>query len=142
MTGGSPGKGQRPVVLMVDNNLGDLDLTRIALEEQGIDVQLDTAGDGKEAQGLLRRMLTGERPLCCLLLLDLNMPRMDGRELLGWVRAQPGLKGLPVVILTSSHLPRDRTECLALGATDYWVKPASFVDHVQQMARVREYLPG
>jgi CheY-like chemotaxis protein len=129
-----------PRVLMVDNNLGDHQLVRIAFDEARIAVDLRTAMDGKEGQEALQLMLDGAEPPPRVVLLDLNMPRMDGREVLTWARAQPGLGEVPIVVLTSSHVPRDRADCLALGATDFLVKPTDFDAYLTLVESLRRYL--
>lgn len=126
---------------MVDNNPGDIDLVQLACEEAGIAARFVTARDGVDGRELLSRIAYGEVEPCQLLLLDLHMPRMDGRELLVWVRQHPAFLALPIVILTSSDAPRDRVECLRLGADGFCVKPTDFhqfLDLARQLgARLR-----
>jgi CheY-like chemotaxis protein len=129
-----------PRVLMIDNNLGDQQLVRIAFDEARIPVDLIQAMDGKEGQEALRRTADGAEPPPRVVLLDLNMPRMDGREVLIWARSQPALSELRIVVLTSSHVPRDREDCLALGATDFVVKPTDFDAYLALVEGLRPYL--
>jgi two-component system response regulator len=128
------------VVLMVDNNPGDLDLVRIAMAESGLQAELQTASDGREGQQRLQRMADGEERPCQVILLDLNMPRMDGRQLLSWIRTHPRLATMPTIILTSSHMDRDRRLSMSLGATDYWVKPSDFGEFVALIDSLRRHL--
>lgn len=129
-----------PAVLMVDNNVGDIRLARFALEESGLKVRLVVASDGKQGQAVLAAMATGTPPVYRVVLLDLNMPRMDGRQLLSWIRAQPRLAALPVIILTSSHIDTDRDASLLGGANAYWVKPSDFSEYVAMMAQLADFL--
>ena len=129
-----------PRVLMIDNNLYDLDLARIAVEEAGLALDLDTAGGGEEGQAKLTAMGSGNLQPYKAVLLDLNMPRMDGRQLLAWARAQPGLKDLVIIIFTSSHASRERSECLAMGASDYWVKPSDLSEYIARIGQLRTHL--
>jgi CheY-like chemotaxis protein len=77
-------------------------------------------------------------PLPTLILLDLNLPLRSGFEVLAWVRAQPELRDLPVVIYSSSGRPEDRARATALGATDYLLKPSSGMGFVTVARQVKE----
>jgi CheY-like chemotaxis protein len=125
---------------MVDNNQGDIELVRLACEEAGVALELATARDGIDGRDELARIAFGESPPCRLLLLDLNMPRLDGRELLVWVRQHPAFRTLPIVILTSTDAPRDRDECLRLGADEFCVKPSDFHQYLALARRLGERL--
>lgn len=130
----------RTIVLMVDNNLGDHQLLTLALGEAGIQAEVRLATDGDEGQKLLRAMADGKEPMCSLVLLDLNMPRVDGRELLGWARALPSLHDVPIVVLTSSQIRKDRDDCLAAGATAFQVKPLDFHEYVTFVRSLTPFL--
>ncbi len=99
----------RPIaILLVEDNPGDARLVREALKSAGIDSLLTVARDGEEALDLLR----GARPAVeavrpDLILLDLNLPRKDGRELLAEIKQDPSLQRIPVVVLTSSAAAQD-----------------------------------
>src|SRR6266540_1684398 len=110
-------------VLLVEDNPGDADLTRETLETGKLHIELSLAKDGVEAIELLRRnsLPGGVRP--DLILLDLNLPRKDGREILAEIKADDNLKHIPVVILTSSDAERDVAQSYALGANCYVTKP-------------------
>ncbi len=129
-----------PIVMIVDDNPGDVDLIRLALEDTGQGMEVITAFDGKEGVQTLNAMSAADRSRCRLILLDLNMPRMNGRDFLAWLRLQPEFKAVPVVILTSSTIVTERAECMALGASDFWYKAPKFDQLQRQVLGVRPYL--
>lgn len=129
-------------ILVVDNNPGDQELVRLALEDAGISAPVEALIDGELAMRTLAAAGDQARSRYAVVLLDLNMPRVHGRDVLAWVRSQPVLTGLPVIVLTSSQSPRDREECERLGADGYWVKPAHFEDFVRMVDGIRRYLPA
>jgi CheY-like chemotaxis protein len=109
-------------ILAVDDSLADLLLLEEAIKHHGLEVELSKAGDGDEALALLR---SGElRP--DLVLLDLNMPRQHGRDVLSEVKGDPALRSIPVIIFSTSSSPHDVAECYALHANSYLVKPVDF----------------
>lgn len=106
-------------VLVVEDNADDLELTLWALEAVGVDrEQVTVATDGREALGLLM-----DGPAPTLMLLDLRLPLVDGLEVLARMRSDQNLKGIKVVVLTSSENPRDQAVCQALGVAAYLGKP-------------------
>lgn len=104
-------------VLLVEDNPGDADLTREAFEECRLLIDLRVATDGVAAMQQLR----AEHP--DLILLDLNLPRKNGTEVLAEIRADPDLKHIPVVVLTSSTAEQDVVKSYQLGANCYVTKP-------------------
>jgi len=118
-------KGSRPVeILLVEDNPGDERLTREALKEGKVYSNLHWAKDGVEAMEFLRR--TGRfanaiRP--DIILLDLNLPKKDGREVLEEIKSDPQLKCIPVVILTTSKAEEDVLKTYGLHANCYVTKP-------------------
>jgi CheY-like chemotaxis protein len=111
-------------MLVVEDNPGDVRLLREALTESGMAVQVQVVHDGEEALQLLRRAgpyATAPRPN--LILLDLNLPKKSGYEVLAEVKSDPQLQPIPVVVLTSSRKPDDITKSYALGANVYLQKP-------------------
>ena len=122
-------------ILMADDEESDALLVKLALEESGLPNPLTVVKDGREAV----RYLDGqppyanrvEFPLPGLLLLDLKMPRMDGFDVLSWIKSQPKLQGVPVVVFTSSWQEYDRAKASQLGAREYVVKPSGFHELVQ-----------
>ena len=115
----------RPIeILLVEDNPGDVRLTREALAEAKVRNNLAVANDGVEALAYLRREPPHEaatRP--DLVLLDLNLPRKDGREVLAEIKADPDLRRLPVVVLTTSTAEQDILESYNLYANCYITKP-------------------
>ena len=121
----SPLASHRPArVLLVEDNEADVRLTREALREAGDDVRLSTVADGEQALAFLRRQGGfAEAPRPDLVLLDLNLPRKNGLEVLDELRADPALVQLPVIVLTSSAARPDVEAAYACGANAFVVKP-------------------
>jgi chemotaxis family two-component system response regulator Rcp1 len=115
-----------PKVLLVDDNPADANLTCEVLATSERQTQVSTVRDGEQALQFLRRAgryADAVRP--DLIILDLNLPRKDGRAVLAEVKADPELNELPVVIFTTSHAPRDIARCYELGANSYVSKPGN-----------------
>ncbi len=111
-------------VLLVEDNAADVDLTRETLASTKFDIKLSVARDGVEAIDFLSRAMNGSEPgHPTLILLDLNLPRKDGRQVLGVLKGQDEFRRIPVIILSSSDSDRDITSCYHLGANCYIVKP-------------------
>lgn len=119
-----------PHILLVEDNRMDVELTIDAFREAGMGNTLHVAGDGDEALDyLFGRGPYADRteyPRPDLVLLDLKLPRVDGFEVLRQVKSTPGLKRLPVIVLTSSKEEGDRALSYDIGANSYLVKPISF----------------
>ncbi|MBA3685780.1 MAG: response regulator [Planctomycetes bacterium] len=130
-----------PRVLLVDDNPGDIALTEEAFAENHMEVDFLTAAGGEEAQRLLAQLgQQPEGPALALIVLDLNLPRVNGSELLAFCKQHPRLKDVPTVMLTTSNRPQDRERCLALGAQAYLVKPAVFTDFLVLVQDLRHYI--
>ncbi len=111
-------------VLLVEDNAADADLTSETLEGSKLHVELSVAIDGVQALAMLnRRGEYASRARPDLILLDLNLPKKDGRQVLAEIKANPELRGIPVVILTSSDAEKDVAQSYALGANCYVTKP-------------------
>ena len=120
----SGGAGASIHVLLVEDSPGDVRLTREAFRDANAAIQLHVAMDGVEAMAFLNLdspYETAPRP--DLILLDLNLPRMDGREVLARIKADAGLKTIPTVILTTSEAPADVLRSYQLQANSYLTKP-------------------
>ena len=111
-------------VLLVEDNPGDVLLTTEALEEAKLHINMSVVADGVEALDFLYcRGPYAEAPRPDLMLLDLNMPRKDGREVLAEIKADPDLRGIPVVVLTTSRAEQDIVRTYNLHANAYVTKP-------------------
>jgi two-component system, chemotaxis family, response regulator Rcp1 len=111
-------------ILLVEDNLADVRLTQETLKEEKLNNNLSVVNDGVEALAFLRRegkYANAVRP--DLILLDLNLPRKDGREVLAEIKEDPDLKTIPVVVLTISEAEKDILESYNLHANCYIVKP-------------------
>lgn len=132
-----------PTILLVDDDDDDVLLVRRALGSAGWCGPIQRVADGQELlEYLLGKGAWAGSPLPGLILLDLNMPRLDGRSALARLRAIPDLALLPVIVLSTSGSPRDRSEAIELGANDFIQKPSTFADLVAAMRTTREvWLP-
>ncbi len=111
-------------VLLVEDNPGDADLTRETLETSKVRIHISVVVDGTEALAfLLRQPPFASAPVPDLILLDLNLPRMGGRELLAEIKRHPQLRCIPVVVLTTSDAEQDISRSYELGANCYVTKP-------------------
>ena len=115
-------------VLLVEDNADDVELTLEALKDSRVRMAVDVVGDGLAAMAHLK----GEgdyagRPTPDLILLDLNLPRMDGREVLRAIRTDPALTDIPVVVLTTSEDEEDILKAYKLHANCYITKPVDFL---------------
>ena len=124
-------------ILLVEDNPDDVELTRIAFAEAGCDHQLAVVSDGAEAVAYLQACPPTELP--ALVLLDLNLPKLDGREVLQSIRGEPATRSLPVVVLTTSAEPFDVDQVYALGANSYIQKPVEFTRFVEVVRQVGLY---
>jgi chemotaxis family two-component system response regulator Rcp1 len=129
----------RPEILMVDDNPADIDLTSEVLAQSKGNYHVNAVNDGAEAIAFLRREgKYSKAPVPDLVVLDLNLPRKDGCEVLSNIKADPALAKIPVVIFTTSQANSDITRSYKLGANCYLRKPGNlpeFVAAVQSMAK-------
>jgi len=136
----SPSNGKPIEILLVEDNPGDVRLTREALKEGRVLNNLHVAGDGVQALEFLRR--TGKfagSPTPDLIFLDLNLPRMDGRELLAEVKGDPNLRRIPVVILTTSKAEEDILKTYDLHANCYITKPVDLDQFITVIKSVEDF---
>lgn len=122
-------------ILLVEDNPGDVRLTREALKEAKFRNTLQVVGDGVEALAYLRRQgeySGAKRPH--LIMLDLNLPRMDGREVLAAIKKDADLRRIPVVVLSSSEAETDIARAYELHANAYVTKPVG-IDHFLQVVK-------
>jgi CheY-like chemotaxis protein len=114
-------------ILVIEDNSGDVILIREALEEHGLRGPLSILGDGEKAINMIDRVQADSHAPCPdLVILDLNLPKVSGHEILKHLRSSNRWNDVPVVILSSSNAPQDRQSTLELGATGYIRKPSSF----------------
>jgi CheY-like chemotaxis protein len=133
-------RGQAAQVLLVDDSLGCVLLAEEAFGAARPPVRLSIAGSGEEALGMLRR--EGEfrdHPRPDLMLLDRNLPRMDGRTLLRTIKDDPDLRRIPVIVMTGSDAAADIDDSYALGANAYIVKPASYEHLAEVVAAIASF---
>lgn len=127
----------KPVILLVEDNPRDVRLVREAFAEHSLECELLTASDGEQALRMLRR--EGEHaklPTPNLILLDINLPVVNGIEVLETVKKDARLRVIPVLMLSTSAADTDVTRCYELHANSYLVKPADFDEFSQMMAQV------
>jgi CheY-like chemotaxis protein len=128
----------RPI-LLAEDNANDVELTLAALHSLNLGNEIAVVGDGAEALAWLRceGAHAGRRGIDpIVVLLDLKMPRVDGLETLRQIRADPALRTLPVVILTSSREETDLVKGYALGANGYVVKPVDFDQFISAVSKL------
>ena len=131
---------RRRQILMIEDNAADVRLTREAFADQQIAGSLHVVRDGVEALEFLRRLPPfGAAPAPDLILLDLNLPRKSGRELLVELKSDPSLMLIPVVVLSTSGALRDVQECYRLHANAYVQKPVDFDRFVQAVRSIENF---
>jgi CheY-like chemotaxis protein len=126
-------------ILVVEDSEQDIELTLAALESHNVANEVDVARDGAEALDYLYRRgmfagRSGELPV--VILLDLKMPRVDGLEVLRHIKADPELKKIPVVMLTSSREEQDLIRSYELGVNAYVVKPVNFNQFMESVKQL------
>ena len=138
-----PSNEHEHVILMVDDDPDDHFLARDTLESLRLPVCLREAGDGEELLDYLlqrgRFADCGSAPRPDVILLDLSMPGMDGKEVLARIRSMPELREMPVIIFTTSMDLQDVNDCYRLGANSYVTKPASLDDWESVMSTLYTY---
>jgi CheY-like chemotaxis protein len=142
MTGPArPPRTALPSILMIDDNPGDAELMRIAVEMSALEIELVCVQDGPASFRELQRRCAGGCPPA-LILLDLNMPRMNGAEVLARLKADGMTERIPVVMLSTSAQLADRTRLLAAGAREFYLKPDGIGDLVALVGRLRAFIGG
>ena len=127
-------------VLLVEDNPGDVNLTRLALADRAINVNLSVVPDGVEAMNFLHRQ--GEYQQAVhpdLILLDWNLPRKDGREVLVEIKTNERLQRIPIVVLTTSQAEEDIRKAYDLHANCYITKPVDFQKFVQIIQSIEDF---
>ena len=134
-------EGERQIeVLLVEDDPGDVMMTREAFQDYKLQNQLHVVSDGAEAMAFLRQ--EGEyagRPRPDLVLLDLNLPRMDGRQVLEAIKSDPELASIPVVVLTTSENEDDVLRSYSLHANAYVTKPVDFARFIEVIRQIDDF---
>ena len=125
-------------ILLVEDNLADALLVEEAFREAQFDCVLAVVRDGEQALQAIELLGKDPNTPCPdLILLDLNLPRVGGNEVLARLRSIPRCAGVKVLIVSSSDAPADREKAMSLGASDYFRKPSSLDGFMKLGARVR-----
>ena len=137
----NPRPATQPIeVLLVEDNPGDVRLTREALRDGKVHNNLSVVPDGVEALAFLRREgKYADAPRPDVILLDLNLPKKDGREVLQDIKADPALQRIPVVVLTSSEAERDIAQAYALHANCYITKPVDLDQFITVVKSIEDF---
>jgi CheY-like chemotaxis protein len=127
-------------ILLVEDNMGDIDLAREALDSNRIDNHLHVARNGEEAMDFLKQTgLYANVPRPDIIILDLNLPRKDGRAVLAELKQNISLKDIPIVILTSAKAEEDIIGRYNLHANCYMTKPLDFHSFVKVMESIKDF---
>jgi CheY-like chemotaxis protein len=138
-----PETGPAEVILLIEDNPSDAALVARAFDRSGVVNPIRRLKDGEDALAYLSGAGTyanrKENPLPAVILLDLNLPRFNGYQLMIWLRMQPELKRIPVVVLTESSDAESINRAYDAGANSYLVKPGSGEEIVRMVELVRQY---
>ncbi|MBL7776777.1 MAG: response regulator [Chitinophagales bacterium] len=130
----------KPRILLVEDNPGDIRLTQEALKESNLDIHLDVVSDGEQAVDFLThkgKYADAVRP--SIILLDLNLPKKNGIEVLREIKFNDVLKKIPVIVLTTSDADHDISKAYGLHANCYILKPVDFDDFAKVIKLVEVY---
>lgn len=120
------------VILVADDDPNDLELLRHVVTSNGVDVNFQSAHDGEQVinylQGESPFADRAAHPIPDIVVLDLKMPRVNGFEVLEWLRQQPGLASIPAIVLSGSGLESDIQKAYRLGANTYFTKPGQLAE--------------
>lgn len=132
--------GKAIQVLMVEDDAGDVQLTREALKDSKLMIDLHVVDDGEKALNFLRRQAPfAKAPRPDLILLDLNLPKVDGREVLQIVKTDAALRPIPIVVVTTSDADADIERSYGLGANCYVTKPIGLDQFVKVVRSIEEF---
>lgn len=131
---------RKPIILVCDDDEDDIELVTEAFKEACIEADFQFASDGRELVDYLKSTNECQSVKCPeIILLDLNMPRMDGRQALEWIKSLPGYRYIPVVVYTTSNARDDVNQCYGIGANSFMTKCASFKDLVEKVKTFAGY---
>ena len=127
-------------ILLVEDDPADVELTRETMAKSKVLIDLHVVGDGLEALAFLRREgKYADAPRPDLILLDLNLPRMDGRTFFAEMRADANINAIPVVVLTTSQAEEDILKSYRLGANCYITKPVGLAEFARVVNAIEEF---
>ncbi len=126
-------------ILLVEDSPSDVRLIREALKETPVPVQITVAQDGVEALEYLHSTEIGDSSRPDLILLDLNLPRKNGREVLAEVKSSPTLKQIPVLVMTSSRADEDIAQAYSLNANCYITKPGDLQEYINVVRAIEDF---
>ena len=128
-------------IVIADDDPEDCDLATEAMRLADMSNPVNIVRDGQELISYLKRHVdgAGERSVPAIILLDLNMPRMNGHDALRQIKADPDLADIPIIVMTTSSNEADVEETYRLGAQSYLVKPGSFRELVEKFKQLRRY---
>ena len=127
-------------ILLVEDNPDDVFLTKLAIEKSDINGEVTVANNGKAAVELLENLTTNEKKLPDLILLDINLPKMNGLEALENIKSAKATKSIPIVIFTSSDSESDMNYCYGSGVDLYIRKPNNINDLKKIMIYINNHL--
>ena len=129
-------------VLLVEDSVADVELTLEALSDSKVANQVSVERDGAAAMAHLRSAQTHGEPLPDLVILDLNLPRLSGHEVLAAMRADPALRRIPVAVLTTSAAEADVVRTYELGANCYLTKPVDVAQFMHVVQSIEDFWLG
>lgn len=128
-----------PDFLLFEDDFGDAGLIQEAVSQAGLVCQWNHADNGERALGLIERVAADDLK-AALVIVDINLPRRDGKELLRTMRANTRFDKIPIIVATGSLNPREREEALALGADGFFNKPSSYEAYMELGSLVKHLL--
>lgn len=126
-------------ILLVEDSPSDVRLIWEALKETPANLQITLKEDGIEAMDYLRNSVSGAAPRPDLVLLDLNLPRKNGREVLAEIKTSPQLRNIPVLVMTSSHADEDISDAYSLNANCYITKPSDLGEYMNVVRAIEGF---
>ena len=130
------------VILLIEDNPADQEMTRRALASANDRIHMEVVDDGELALDfLLRRDVyhSDDTPVPHLVLLDLNLPKLSGKDVIRRIRSEESIKHLPLIVLSTSHAQEDIVESYRLGCNSYLLKPNRFDEYVTTMRQLTDY---
>jgi CheY-like chemotaxis protein len=129
-------------VVVADDDQSAVELLREAFERSSLSCELDAVFSGQQLLDYLRKEETTESERPSLILLDLNMPGKDGRQTLSEIKADPNLRDIPIIVMTSSELEEDIEKSYQCGVNAYLKKPSVFADLVKMTSAIKDFWFG